>query len=154
MKKCNWLGTGDDGSDAGLVKDLGDGWCENVFAAAQEITTPDGVDTFGGDRAEDAELRVVMQVGENAVPARIHASGERCAIHLRGADEGGVMIAEENSIGGQRVKGGTILGRDEVGPHAVPDHDHHVLSSAPGGLGSRSFPGGKQTKAYAQEGLK
>ena len=69
-------------------------------------------------------------VGDDAVFPGRDAGREDRAVDVGRARVGGEVALEDDAGTPERKKGGGVLFRHLLGPHAVPDHDHDVLGFA------------------------
>src|SRR5947208_9976506 len=82
---------------------------------------------------------------------RMHPGRHGRSIDFRRADIGRVMIAEEDAILRQAVKHGTILRRNKIRAHAVPNDQHDMLSLSFGGKLRRVEPNPNRTNSEIKE---
>lgn len=99
---------------------------------------------FRPERIQGIDVRTVFPVGNEMTAVRIDARGQHRAIHLRRSDVGGMVFLKENPILRKLVERRRVLRGHEVGPHAIPDDQHHMFRLPVGGGFFAFIPGAWQ----------
>lgn len=119
------------------LQDFGDGGQVEVMIAGDFIAFADDLECLDIDALERIDVGSVLAIAEDAVAVRVRTRGHGGGVDFRRTEIDRVMVLEEHAIARELIERGGVRLRDEVRPHAVPDHHDDVL-----GLASRESCGG------------
>ena len=131
------LGSRDGGAFPGALQNFGDGGQVEVMIAGDLVAFADRLECLDFDALERIDVGSVLAIAEDAVAVRVRARGHGGGIDFRRTEIDRVMVLEEHAVARELIQCGGVRLRDEVRPHAVPDHHDDVL-----GLASRESCGG------------
>src|SRR5438046_4840743 len=107
----------------------------DVLSAAQLVTFTNDPRIFYIDGPLCVNLRPVIVISQDAAAICINAGVDCRAINNCGAWKDRVMISKSDAALRQFPERGCGLFADEIRPHPVPNHDHHMFPSANRSLG-------------------
>src|SRR5256885_5015272 len=107
----------------------------DVLSTTQLVTFTHDPRIFDIDGPLRVNLRPVIVISQDAAAIWVNAGVDCSAVNNRGAWKDRVMISKSDTAVRQFPERGCALFADEIGPHSIPDHDHHMFAPANRSLG-------------------
>ena len=118
--------SGNGGSFAGAMQDFRDRRDREIFSAGEIVAFPNHGRISRVNEFCRINFGPEAVIGEDTIVRGITASRDRGAVHLRGAEIGGVMVAEGNAFAREFPKRRRISFAQKIRPHSVPNDDDDV----------------------------
>src|SRR5437870_209541 len=106
-----------------------------MYFPTQFVTSANDPRIFDIDGPLRVNLGPVIVISQDAAAIWVNAGVDCSAVNNRGAWKDRVMISKSDTALRQFPERGCALFADDIGPHAIPDHDHHMFVPANRSLG-------------------